>query len=504
MSSARLVSRPSGPELALRPRSLLARGLAGGLMLAVVLAAREAAASGISTARFGGEHGHPTTDNPTAIYYNPAGIALRPGTRLFVDGSLALRWASYDRPDTAISSLIGTPEDGRDANAGLARLFNVIAGPFAGASSDFGTKFFSAGAAVYFPFGGQARWNLNSKYASGDLEQKYPGADDGVQRWYTIDGKLRSMYITGALAFNIRQIGLSIGLSGSAIRSELDTIRARNADGTDDLVLSNGMLKEGRSWLDASGWQGSFGIGLIWQRRDKLWIGASYTSRPNVTGTMTLKGTLHNALGTAPLGDATPIEVLQRYPDVLRLGFRFRPLPELELRLFGDFTNWKVFDRQCVLDARVEGRQCNFENADKALTDPDNFGNSGPGTVGVIQHLPRFWKPAGGVRLGASYWVVDPVELYAGAGFDSSAVPVQTLDAVLMDSHKMTFSLGGRFRLHARLHLGLTFTDVAYFKVDTRGRSLLNKWQGTTRQPSADGVYKHNIFLTNLYLDVNF
>ena len=81
---------------------------------------------------------------------------------------------------------------------------------------------------------------------------------------------------------------------------------------------------------------------------------------------------------------------------------------------------------------------------------------------------------------------------------------MKTLEPALLDSHKMTFSLGGRFRLHQRLHLGVTFTDIAYFKVDTKGQNLLNKWQGTTRQPSTDGVYKHNIFLTNIYFDVNF
>ncbi len=68
----------------------------------------------------------------------------------------------------------------------------------------------------------------------------------------------------------------------------------------------------------------------------------------------------------------------------------------------------------------------------------------------------------------------------------------------------MTFSLGGRFRLHQRLHLGVTFTDIAYFKVDTKGRNVLNKFQAPTKQASADGVYKQNIFLTNIYLDVNF
>lgn len=483
-----------------RSCTLLACGLL--TAAAALLGVREASASGLSTARFGGEHGHPTTDNPTAIYYNPAGIALKPGTRIFVDGSLALRWVGYERPKTAISSATGTPEGALDANVGTAKLFNVIAGPFAGVSSDFGTKFFSAGAAVYFPFGGQSSWKPNNKYKDS---QDYPGAVDGVQRWHTIDGKLRSMYITGAVGFNIAQIGLSIGLSGSAIRSEVDTIRARNSDGTDDLVLSDGSLKEGRSWLKASGWQAGFGVGVIWQWRDKLWIGASYTSRPNVTGKMALKGELHNALGAAPVGDPTQIYLQQRLPDIARLGFRYRPMPALELRLFGDFTNWKVMDKQCVLDASVPDAQCDFPGADTALSDPANFGSEGPGTKGgVTQHLPRFWKPAGGVRFGASYWVVEPVELYAGVGFDSSAVPVQTIEPALLDSNKMTFSLGGRFQLHKRLHLGLTFTDVAYFKVDTKGRSVLHKFKSPTKAASADGVYTQNIFLTNLYLDVNF
>ena len=99
---------------------------------------RDASASGFATARFGGEHGHPTTDNPTALYYNPAGIALSEGTHVFVDATLALRFASYDRPQgesTTPSQEMLAP----GANDGKATLFNAIASPFVGLTSDFGT-----------------------------------------------------------------------------------------------------------------------------------------------------------------------------------------------------------------------------------------------------------------------------------------------------------------------------------------------------------------------------
>lgn len=496
--------RPRRASLSARASIASARAPAWALGLAVCLSAGAAQASGLAAARFGGEHGHPTTDNPTAIYYNPAGIALKPGTRIMLDANLAFRWASYQRPESAISDQVngGTPMDGVGANAGTAKLQNTLVSPFFGAHSDFGTKIFSAGVAAYFPFGGQAVWGQNSAYANSD---KYPGAHDGVQRWYTIDGKIRSMYLTGAVAFNIPRIGLSIGISGSAIRSEANTIRARNADGTDDLVdAMKGTVKEGRSWLDASGWQGGFGIGAIWNWQQRLWIGASYTSQPNVVGGMTLKGTLSNALRTSP-SISSPAELTQTFPDIIRLGFRVRPSDKWELRLFADYTRWSVFDKQCVLNAEIEGRKCNFAGADKALDDPESFGgDGGDETKGTTQHLPRFWKDAGGVRLGGSYWFIPQLETYAGVGFDSSAVRPQTLDAALMDMNKMSFSVGARWQIVRNFAMALTISDIAYFKVDTKGKNILNKFQAPTKQADANGIYKQNILLANLYLDVAF
>ncbi len=506
-----LRSRPRRALLPALARSAAILGLAAGGMFGL---ANTANASGLSAARFGGEHGHPTTDNPTAIYYNPAGIALRPGTRIMVEATMAGRWASYQRPEGAINDPGGgTPSDATSANAGTAKLANFLVSPFIGAHSDFGTKIFHAGAALYFPFGGQAVWGQNSQYANSSA---YPGAHDGTQRWYTIDGKIRSMYITGAMGFNIPQIGLSIGVSGSAIRSETDTIRARNADGSDDLVDPTfGSRKEGRSWLKASGWQGGFGIGAIWNWQQRLWIGASYTSQPNVVGGMTLKGKLSNALASPMVPTVANAELTQTLPDIIRLGFRVRPTDRIELRLFGDFTRWSVFDKQCVLDAAVERRGCGFTGADTALAKPDGFGAEEPDpdgpdgplkspTNGTIQHLPRFWKDAGGVRAGASYWFTPQVESFLGIGYDSSAVRPQTLDAALMDMNKMSFSIGTRWQIVKQFAMALTVTDVAYFKVDTKGKNILNKFNPPTRQADANGVYKQNILVGNLYLDVSF
>jgi long-chain fatty acid transport protein len=485
-------------------------------------------ASGIAAARFGGEHGHPTTDNATAIYYNPAGIALSKGTHIFVDATLALRWASYTRPaagpddvamgTTPVQNSQQTLELAPGANDGKATLFNAIAAPFLGVTSDFGTDFIYGGIAGYFPFGGSAVWDQNPTYNGNE---QFPGAVDGVQRWYSIDGTIRSLYLTAALGFNIRKIGLSLGLSGSAIRSNVATIRARNADGTDDLVQANAMgelaLKEGRSRVDVKGWQGGFGVGLVYDvlKQGKYFLGLSYTSQPNVAGGMKLEGELVNVLALSP-ASTSQVELTQTLPDIFRLGVRIRPTEKYEIRVFGDYTRWSVFDKQCLLDKSEPNRSCEFENPDNAIDDPESFGGVPPdpdpadpdvnqtAVIGVAQHLPRYWKDAGGVRLGASYWFIPEVEGYIGLGYDSTAVPIETLDPALMDAHKMSVSIGARWQIIKYLALAFTATELVFFETSTRGRNALNRYQAPTKQPSGDGVYKQFFQLFNLYADVSF
>lgn len=494
-------------------RSRLARLSPAALALLATLAfdAGEAAASGIATARFGGEHGHPTTDNPTAVYYNPGAIALSKGTNIFVDGTIAFRGITYTRPDSAVDpqpgGMVNASLDYADgANNGTNKLFNVVGAPFIGVTSDFGTKFFYGGLSFSVPFGGGSMWNKNEAFRG---DQTFPGAVDGVQRWHTIDGTLRSMYITGAIAFKIKPAKMTIGVSGSAIRSSIDSIRARNADGTDNLVSGtnpdNFVLKEGRSWLQADGWQAGFAVGVTFEPLDnKLWIGASYTSQPNVAGGMTLKGTLTNLFATAQPSDPSPIVMTQQLPDIVRLGFRIRPIPKLEVRVFADYTRWSVFDKQCIMSTEEPDRKCEFDNPENALKDPENFGGTGDGVVGVTQHLPRYWKDAGGVRVGVGYFFLDNLEAYVGLGYDSSAIPVQTTDPSLFDMNKFSVSLGTLWKAHKHVAMGVTLTQLIYMKLDTKGENALAKYQSPTRQPDANGVYKQWLTVGNLYLQFSF
>src|SRR5260370_39885999 len=84
-------------------------------------------ASAFASARFGGEQGSVVARNPTALYYNPAGIAYEEGTDVFVDGQLALRHITWDHP-RAPSHPVDPPR-GEGANTSHASAPNLFCPP---------------------------------------------------------------------------------------------------------------------------------------------------------------------------------------------------------------------------------------------------------------------------------------------------------------------------------------------------------------------------------------
>src|SRR5687767_12116154 len=118
------------------------------IVACVVAGATEARAGGFAVARMGGEHGHPTTTNATAIYFNPAGIGMSEGYHVFLDANFAWRKLTYTHETQPTDD--ATAPDG--ANNGKGELFNVLASPMIGVTGKFGD--FAIGAGFYTPFGG--------------------------------------------------------------------------------------------------------------------------------------------------------------------------------------------------------------------------------------------------------------------------------------------------------------------------------------------------------------
>jgi long-chain fatty acid transport protein len=452
-----------------RPGRAVARvgrigGLGAGVAAACLAWSGDAAAAGFATAHFGGEQGSVVATNPTALYYNPAGIGFSQGTDVFLDGQLALRgmtWnhalAPSDPPD---------PPGGEGANAGTARLFNVFGAPALGATTRLGPLAFGLG--LFVPFGGRESWQQNQQFVGS----QFPLAADGVQRWHIIDGALTFIYATAGAAYRIGP--LSIGVAANVIFSSVSFSQAKNTNGAG---LPD-TQREGRANLDVSGITGSFAAGLMYEAiPEHLWLAASYQSQPNM-GPQTMTGTLNVAEPyLQPPGNlTTQVGFTEALPDIVRAGVRWRPRHDVELRLFGDFTRWSVNKTQCVA---VQGHACAvYPDGSDATT-----GNY------VIANYRRDWHDTVGVRAGGSYWVRPGIELFAGTGFETAAVPDTTLDPGLADADNVLLAGGARLLVANWFYLAASYTHLLFLDRDNTGQSTLANASPPTQQQDGGGKY---------------
>jgi long-chain fatty acid transport protein len=452
-------------------------------LLALSLASSPAWAAGFSSARFGGELGHPTAANATALYYNPAALALSAGSSLYLDGVLAIRSGSWEHGPASSERI--DPAGAEGANTGRATFNNVFGGPMLGASTRLGDL--ALGAGFFVPFGGRSSWDKNLRFAG---DPRFAQAADGVQRWHNIDGAITVAYLTGGVAYRFGI--LSLGVTGNLIRSSVEQTQAKN-------ILGNGepdTTREGRARLAVSGWHGSFGLGVLLEPiADVLWIGASYQAQPGL-GEMALEGTLVTRYD----GATTPFDVTfrQALPDVSRLGARVRPVPRLELRLFGDVTRWSVLQTQCV---SLRDRPC--------AVDPS--GADATPEASTVQTVRRHWRNTWAVRGGLSYWpklgkspADQPLEIFVGAGAEKRAPPATTLEPGLIDADNVQGAFGVRVTLASTWALVASYTQLHYFPRDNTGRSQLGSAELPTRRADGGGRYELSLSLVQTSLEKRF
>jgi long-chain fatty acid transport protein len=442
----------------------------------VVAFCATARAAGFAAAKFGGEHGNPTASNATALYYNPAGIAFSEGTHIYGDLSLALRHVTWTHAQS--KNDVPEPPGAQGANYGKGTLTNVFGGPAFGVTTKLGDL--ALGVGLFVPFGGRAKWDPNEKFKSSTT---YPLAADGVQRWHSIEGALTFLYLTAGAAYKLGPV--SIGVSGNLIFSSIRSIQAKTlATGNNDVD------QEVRSDLDVSGKQGSFAVGAMWEAiEQKLWIGASYQAAPGL-GRMKMKGTLTNSAAAGVAVDQ--VDFYQELPDIVRVGARFRPVPDLELRLFGDLTRWSRMVSQC---AALEDKPCDVKQDGSPAT------NSG-----TVINLYRAWQDSVGVRAGVSKWFNPEVEVFGGLGFETYAVPDNTLDPQLPDANTISIAAGGRFEIWHHLWIGAGYTHIQYLNRDNTGKSILDdpKVHPTTRRVDGGGKYTQWIGVLNVNVEKQF
>ncbi len=410
----------------------------GGLAFAVLLGGA-AQAGPLYQTRFGGLTGDALHESPFSLYWNPAGLA-RPGTRLALHGSILSRQATYDRD----AELNDVAPDEEAANAGEASISTLAGIPALavghGLRLDELDLGFAAGGFVLAA--GAVDWDKN---LAAPVE--YPGAVDGPQRWATISTRFLSLAASAGLGARYRPWGLSIGVAPMYTWASLDTVRARNADRTDELVDAAGRIKEGRILLESEDERVLWTAGVRWEATPDLTVGVSYISG----ATYDLAGDAKISFGTAEeTTEASHIELplaqSVRATVAVRLGdFTLRPTVE--------WSDWSVMERQVAL-AEDDGQP--------------------------LLTIERAFEDTFAAKLRADWAVHHNVTVHAGVGYETAATPEKTHEPGLAESQQFEAGAGVSvdFGEHVRLSSSFIFQQFA-------DRRVTN----SNQQPIVNGDY---------------
>jgi long-chain fatty acid transport protein len=127
-----------------------------------------------------------------------------------------------------------------------------------------------------------------------------------------------------------------------------------------------------------------------------------------------------------------------------------------------------------------------------------------PGSGGVFLNFRRYWRDTVGLRAGGSHWFDPKLELFVGVGFETAAVPDETLDPELPDSEMISGAFGARWEAIPTLFIGGSYSHLYYLPRDNIGKSTLSDADVPTRRPDGGGRYYQWIGIFNANVEKVF
>lgn len=278
------------------------------------LSALNAAANGFAlpsqdafaTAR--GEATVATADNPSAIYYNPAGITQLEGDNLRGGVGLLDYHTTFKPPATASNA--GKSYDELDNFADLPRLF------YAGSSTQMP---FHYGLGIYAPFGGKMSWPQDTGFRS-----------------VAISGKLTYITINPVVAWKILpSLSFGAGPMMNYVSMNMNQGLLRFPGPFDNYFTFSG-----------DGWSVGYNAGLRWQPVEQLSFGATFRSPTKVT----LDGHTEIAYpGIATTQTAAYTDLT--FPLTAVTGVSWRPTGKWNLEFDASYTDWRSFNSTIIHQA---------------------------------------------------------------------------------------------------------------------------------------------------------
>ena len=279
-------------------------------------------------------------DDPSAVFYNPAGLVQLPGFRV-------MGGASFILPNSEIVTHVGGVSTNTFANS-QARVV-----PHFFATYKFNDRVW-LGLGVNSPFG------LGIKYG-----------DDWPGRFNLIKADIQTLNINPTVAVKITDY-LSVGAGLDIMYFNFDLKR----------VLPLPLIGPQSLHLAADTWGLGFNLGVLLRPRDNISIGVSYRSqiRQQLSGPAQFQP--YSTLNATASGGIT-------LPDMIFAGIMVRPVEKMSVEAGVIWTRWSLFQNFNV----------KFDNALGMLTERKNWHNTFRGQIGVEYRALPWLDVRGGYSL---------------------------------------------------------------------------------------------------------
>jgi long-chain fatty acid transport protein len=243
-----------------------------------------------------------TADNPSAIYYNPAGITQLQGDNLRGGIYGIYLDPSYRPPAGSANS--GNVYHSTANFAAVPQVFYV---------HSLEKLPLSFGLGVYFPYGGNMDWPQEAGF-----------------REIAINASLKYVTINPTVAWKILP---SLSIAAGAMVNYVDMTTLQGVP-VFNPVFANYFYFEG------SGWSAGYNVGVLWKPIKKLSFGATFRSSAAVT----LDGQTHYEAQPLTQQTVNSANMGMTFPWAVVGGISYRPTPKWNVELDANYTAWNTLD----------------------------------------------------------------------------------------------------------------------------------------------------------------
>lgn len=344
-------------------------------------------------------------NDPSAIFFNPAGLGFQQGMNLMLGTTLIFPSNKFIGPSPATTE---------------SKMKSQIFYPI----NIYGTyslnDAITFGLGVYNPFGLGTEWDK-----------------DWVGKRLSIKTDLQTFFINPTVAYRVNE-QLSLGFGVSYVLANVNMkFRLQTFSSLQPLTPAT---VDGTAELDADGNGFNFNVGLLYKPIEDLSLGLSYRHSTKLSLEGNAVFTDMQALQTYFPGGEGKTTITLPYNILFGVAYNF--LPELTIEAGFQYVGWKLYD---TLDIKIA------EGPPAPL-------------LGVLQkgsRSPKDWENAFLLRLGGEYRFGE-FALRAGYIFDKTPQPDKSVEPMLPDADRHELTLGLGYKLSENLDLNFAYQIILF------------------------------------------